>query len=81
LSLIAARQDGELASSPEDVAWLDGHLPGCDRCRLAAEQMAEAAAIYRGEAPVRALTPPAAAGPTGASRADVVRTADRPPHK
>jgi transcriptional regulator with XRE-family HTH domain len=50
LPLIAARQDEELASSSEDAVWLDAHLSGCDRCRLAAEQMGEATAFYRDEA-------------------------------
>lgn len=68
LPLIAARQDGELASSSEDASWLDSHLSGCDRCRLAAEQMGEAAAIYRGEAPASASTPGAAdAHPTASA--------------
>jgi len=60
LPLIAARQDRELPSSSEDATWLDSHLSGCDRCRLAAEQIGEAAAIYRGEAPASAPTPAAA---------------------
>lgn len=49
LPLIAARQDGQLARSSEDAAWLDAHLSGCDRCRLAAEQMSDASALFRGE--------------------------------
>ena len=64
LPLIAARQDGELGSPAEDAAWLDSHLSGCDRCRLAAKQMGEAAAIYRGEA-----SPAAASAPTAATSA------------
>lgn len=75
LPLIAARQDGELAPSSEDASWLDSHLSGCNRCRLAAEQMGDAAAIYRGEAPASALTPAAGAGAGAASRADVAPTA------
>ena len=51
LPLIAARRDGELDGDPGEVDWLDAHLGGCERCALAEEQMAEAAAFYRGEAP------------------------------
>lgn len=66
LPLIAARQDRELASSSEDAAWLGAHLSGCDRCRLAAEQMGDASALYGGEAP--ATAPPAAARPDRSTR-------------
>ena len=51
LPLIAARRDGELDGDPGEVDWLGAHLGGCERCALAEEQMAEAAAFYRGEAP------------------------------
>ena len=54
LPLIAARQDRELAPSSGDAAWLDGHLAGCERCRLGEEQMRDAAALYRGDAPAAA---------------------------
>jgi Sigma-70, region 4 len=55
LSLIAAREDGQLDGHPEDAAWLDAHLADCDRCRLGAEQTREADAVYRSSAPVGAL--------------------------
>jgi Sigma-70, region 4 len=57
LPLIAAREDGQLGhASDGDEAWLDAHLAGCDRCRPAIDQMAEAAAFYRAWA---APSPPA----------------------
>jgi DNA-binding CsgD family transcriptional regulator len=55
LPLIAAREDGELAAAGDDAAdgaWLDAHLAGCDRCRLAAEQMREASVACSGWAPI-----------------------------
>lgn len=68
LPLIAEREDGELDASSEDAAWLDSHLSGCDRCRLAAEQMGEAAASYN--AAVAGPEPPAAppSAPDGRGR-------------
>jgi Sigma-70, region 4 len=51
LSLIAAREDGQLDGHPEEVSWLDAHLADCDRCRLGAEQTREADAVYRSSAP------------------------------
>lgn len=71
LSLIAAREDGQLDGHPEDAAWLDAHLADCDRCRLGAEQTREADAAYRSSALVAAAaesrpdTPPASAPPQG----------------
>ncbi len=62
LPLIAAREDGQLdPASDGDAAWLDAHLAGCDRCRPAVEQMAEAAASYRACA-APAIRPPAPKG-------------------
>jgi RNA polymerase sigma factor (sigma-70 family) len=51
LPLIAARQDEELAD-PTDRIWLETHLTGCQSCRLAEEQMAEAGISYRAWVPV-----------------------------
>lgn len=51
LPLIAARQDEEL-SDPSDRIWLETHMTGCQACRLAEEQMAEAGISYRAWAPV-----------------------------
>jgi predicted DNA-binding protein (UPF0251 family) len=65
LPLIAARDDEQLEASSGDAAWLDAHLAGCDRCRLGEEQMRDADASYRSQAPVGAAagsppgTPPA----------------------
>ncbi len=70
LPLIAARQDRELASSSEDAAWLDAHLDGCDRCRLAAEQMSDASALLRGEAPPTVVAAAAAVQPTPTAAED-----------
>ena len=70
LPLIAARQDRELASSSDDAAWLDAHLSGCDRCRLAAEQMSDASALFRGEAPATVAAAAAAVQPTPAAAED-----------
>lgn len=49
LPLIAAREDGQLEDGPggEEATWLDAHLVGCERCRLAVEQMGEAAVSHR----------------------------------
>jgi hypothetical protein len=55
LPLLAAREDGELDTGSDDAARLDAHLAGCERCRLAEEQMREAAAAYR-SAPSIAVT-------------------------
>ncbi|HEX2097366.1 MAG TPA: sigma factor-like helix-turn-helix DNA-binding protein [Solirubrobacterales bacterium] len=46
LSLIAAREDGELGD-PVEASWLDAHLEGCGRCRRGVEEMREAATAYR----------------------------------
>lgn len=54
LPLIAARDDDQLDGSADDVAWLDDHLAGCDRCRLGEEQMREADASYRSLLPIAA---------------------------
>lgn len=54
LPLIAEREDGQLASSEGEGVWLDAHLTGCERCRLAVEQMGEAGALYRAGAPMAA---------------------------
>ncbi len=48
LPLIAAREDAELEAGSEEAAWLEAHLAGCERCRLADEQMRDAASCYRG---------------------------------
>jgi RNA polymerase sigma-70 factor (ECF subfamily) len=55
LPLIAAREDGQLEAGSSDDAWLDAHLAGCERCRLAEEAMREAAASYRAWAPIAVL--------------------------
>jgi hypothetical protein len=74
LSLIAAREDGQLDGHPEDVTWLDAHLADCDRCRLGAEQTREADAVYRSSAPVGVLADsrsddsPASLSPQGRGR-------------
>jgi sigma-70-like protein len=46
LPLIAAREDGQLEAASAEPAWLEAHLAGCERCRLADEQMGEAATAY-----------------------------------
>lgn len=56
LPLVCAREDGE-GPAGEEAQWLRAHLAGCDRCRLAAEELAEVGRSYRAWAPV-----PAAAG-------------------
>jgi RNA polymerase sigma-70 factor (ECF subfamily) len=55
LPLIAARQDGQIEAGSSDDAWLDAHLAGCERCRLAEEAMQEAGASYRAWAPIAVL--------------------------
>lgn len=55
LPLIASRDDGQLEADGRDAAWLDSHLAGCHRCRLAVEAMREADASYRGWAPIAAM--------------------------
>lgn len=78
MPLIAARQDGELAPSSEDAAWLDGHLAGCERCRLGEEQMRDAAAFYGGEAsPPMAAAPPPDSTSLAASPDPAAPTRDR----
>jgi RNA polymerase sigma-70 factor, ECF subfamily len=52
LPLIAAREDRQLEAGSDDDAWLDAHLAGCERCRLAVETMREAASSYRAWAPI-----------------------------
>jgi predicted DNA-binding protein (UPF0251 family) len=55
LPLIAAREDGELGpESGDEVTWLDSHLTDCDRCQLAAKQMADVTASFGPAAPVAA---------------------------
>ncbi|HET9162469.1 MAG TPA: sigma-70 family RNA polymerase sigma factor [Solirubrobacterales bacterium] len=86
LPLIAAREDGELEPSSAEAAWLDAHLSACDRCRLAAEQMGEAVAFYRGEAPPSAPSAAAPARPTAidastASKGPVARSRGRHPSR
>lgn len=54
LPLIAMRDDGQLDAASGDAAWLDGHLAGCDTCRLGVEAMQEAGASYRAWAPIAA---------------------------
>jgi RNA polymerase sigma-70 factor (ECF subfamily) len=51
LPLIALRDDGQL-SGGGDAVWLDGHLAGCDTCRLSVEAMQEAGTSYRAWAPI-----------------------------
>lgn len=77
LPLIAEREDGELDASSEDATWLDSHLPGCDRCRLAAGQMGEAAASYNAAVagPEPAIAPPSAPDGRGWNRRSVVLAA------
>jgi RNA polymerase sigma-70 factor (ECF subfamily) len=55
LSLIAAREDGQLEAGSDDNAWLDAHLTRCERCGLGVEAMKEAGASYRAWAPIAAL--------------------------
>lgn len=51
LPLMAMRQDKEL-KIPEQRIWLESHLTGCESCRLADEEMAEAGVSYRAWTPV-----------------------------
>jgi RNA polymerase sigma factor (sigma-70 family) len=55
LPLIAAREDGQIEAGSSDDAWLDAHLAGCERCRLAVGAMQEAGASYRAWAPIAVL--------------------------
>jgi DNA-directed RNA polymerase specialized sigma24 family protein len=57
LPLIAARDDAQLEPGSPDAAWLDGHLAGCERCRLGVEAMQKAHASYRAWAPIAAARP------------------------
>lgn len=76
LPLIAAREDGQLDPTDADAAWLDAHLAGCDRCRPAVGQMAEAAASYRaGAAPGGAAASATARPPAPGGAAPRRRTA------
>jgi RNA polymerase sigma-70 factor (ECF subfamily) len=52
LPLIAMRDDGQLDTAGDDVAWLDAHLAGCESCCLGVEAMQEAGASYRAWAPI-----------------------------
>ncbi len=52
LPLIALRDDGQLADGDGDADWLEGHLVGCDTCRLGVEAMQEAGTSYRAWAPI-----------------------------
>lgn len=54
LPLIAAREDEQIEWSSGDAVWLDAHLAGCDRCRLAVEQMRDADTSYRAGVPIDA---------------------------
>jgi RNA polymerase sigma-70 factor (ECF subfamily) len=54
LPLIAMRDDGQLDDDGADAGWLDGHLAGCDTCRLGVEAMQEAGTSYRAWAPIAA---------------------------
>jgi predicted DNA-binding protein (UPF0251 family) len=63
LPLIAMREDGQLEAASPDTAWLDSHLAGCDRCRLAVEAMQAAASSYRAWSPAAALASASRAGP------------------
>jgi len=54
LPLIALRDDGQLADGSGDADWLDGHVAGCDTCRLGIEAMQEAGTSYRAWAPLAA---------------------------
>lgn len=54
LPLIAMRDDGQLEEGGDDAAWLDGHMAGCDTCRLGLEAMQEAGTSYRAWAPIAA---------------------------
>jgi hypothetical protein len=64
LPLIAMREDEQL-TSPQDAAWLDSHLAGCERCTLADEQMLEAGAIYKAAVPAATPQPTKRAAPAG----------------
>jgi DNA-binding CsgD family transcriptional regulator len=80
LPLIAAREDGQLDPADDEAAWLDAHLAGCDRCRPAVEQMADAAAAYRasaapGPSTAAPATRPAVAGTAGPRRRTMVLVA------
>jgi hypothetical protein len=76
LPLIAARDDEQLETSSPEVAWLDAHLTGCDRCRLGEEQMREADASYRSLAPIAAAS---AKAPPGAAPAPMQSPPGGPP--
>ena len=52
LPLIAMRDDGQLDDESDDAAWLEDHLSGCDRCRVATGAMQEAGASYRAWVPI-----------------------------
>lgn len=47
LPLLAMRDDRQLEPGSADAGWLDAHLAGCDRCRVAEQAMQEAGASYR----------------------------------
>jgi Sigma-70, region 4 len=68
LPAIAAREDGQLDAISGDEAWLDDHMAGCDRCRLAVEQMEEAAIAHRAGAPIAVVAAPL--GESGAKAAE-----------
>lgn len=78
LPLIAAREDGQIdADAGGDAVWLDAHLAGCDRCRPAVEQMADAAASYRawatpGGSADSQIPQPVASGPVRPRRRQAV---------
>lgn len=63
LPLIAMREDGQLEAASADTAWLDSHLAGCDRCRLAVEAMQAASSSYSAWAPTAAVPSANRAGP------------------
>jgi hypothetical protein len=73
LPLIAAREDEQLEAVPGgDADWLDAHLADCERCRPGVEQMAQAAASYRGSTA-------AAGADEGGPGAQLPATSDRAP--
>ena len=52
LPLIAAHDDGQLATDSADAAWLASHMSSCHTCQVASEAMQEAGVSYRAWIPV-----------------------------
>jgi predicted DNA-binding protein (UPF0251 family) len=74
LPLVAMREDGQLNAASNDAAWLDGHLAGCERCRLGVEVMREAGVAYSAWVPTEAQ-----AGTPSSSQSDPGR--GKPPRR